>query len=309
MPLGAIDTNIVLVRSLKTRRICHRKTYSCGLQGQYPHLQQKGECKMKKEQSKLERSLFAALRQKARELFISEAVVSETVSQVLQLAAVADLSKKMMQRVGVALLHDNGHIFAPACPDYTHNNGVYTFRGVGGGVSLLAQLHIEFLKRVSAIIPNCRVTILIADHEADDEALCQAVGKTREEFAALIDQSIGQTRAVIQSLGWEAEAMTTVIPDLVAREKTNMDLIRTDPRLKFRINNDMAARITMYRRINPRFSLADMTERTIKTAAQYLAMGTIAAECQLIVCNHSTVNLCWYKEAGAAVLHNPVSVY
>ena len=260
-------------------------------------------------QTKVEKGLFNALKQKADKLGISESIVTKTVGQVLQLSERVDLSKQMMQRIGICLIKDGGHILAPACPDYTHSNGVYTFKGINGGVSLLAQLHIKFLQQVTAIIPDCKVTILIADHEADDDALCQAISKDRVEFAKLIGQSVEKTSLAVKEFGWSAQAMTTVIPDLVAREEYNMKLIRSSPQFEARIRTDTAARMKMYRQINRNFTVPEMIERTIRTAAQYLAMGEVAVEKQIIICNHSTVNLCWYKEAGTAVLHNPVTVY
>lgn len=261
--------------------------------------------------TKLHNGLANTLRQKARELGVSSDQVPVVVDQVLALERLVgqEISRTMKYRIGAALLHNGGQIIAPACPDYTHRDGRYTFEDLFGGISLLTRLHVEFLRQVAGVIPNCKITILIADHEADDPILCQAVHKTRDEFATLVASSVQETRAFVAEYGWEVSAMTGKIPDLVDQESAHMAFLRTSAEFRRRLDIDTAARMKMYRKINSQFSFVDMLERTIRTAAQYLAMGNFATANNLIVCNHSTVNLCWYKETGTAVLHNPVSVY
>lgn len=254
------------------------------------------------------KKLQTGLRQKARQMQIDDEKVEVVCEQMIKLCQISPMSKQMKYRVGIALLC-GAKIVAPACPDYSHDNGCYTFRSVGGGVSLLTNLHIEFLHQVQTIVPNCQITILLADHEAKDQALCEAIGLSQEEFSALISESVENTKKKVFPFGWQVMAMTKMIEDLEKQERENIKLIRNNKGYSARITTDTIARIDMYRQINHNFSIEEMTERTIKTAAQYLAMGQFVAKHNLIVCNHSTVNLCWYKESGAAVLHNPVSVY
>lgn len=252
--------------------------------------------------------LRSGLLQKARELQIDEGLVEVVCEQMIKLSDISPMSKQMKYRVGISLLY-GAQIVAPACPDYSHEDGCYTFKSVGGGVSLLTSLHIEFLRRVQNIVPQAQITILLADHEANDRALCRAIGVSQKEFSDLIAQSIKTTAQKVSGYGWQVVPMTTVISDLEKKEEENIELIKNDPKYSQRIVSDTIARSDMYRQINHAFTIEDMTERTIKTAAQYLAMGQFVASRNFIVCNHSTVNLCWYKESGAAVLHNPVSVY
>lgn len=254
------------------------------------------------------KKLRSGLLQKTRELQIDDGLVDIVCQQMTKLSAISPLSKQMRYRVGISLLY-GAQIVAPACPDYSHENGCYTFRSVSGGVSLLANLHIDFLRQVQEIVPQAQITILLADHEAKDPALCRAIGVNQKEFSTLIAQSVRSTAQKVFDYGWQVLPMTTLISDLEEREAENIELIRNDPRYKQRITSDTIARMDMYRQISHDFSTEDMTERTIKTAAQYLTMGQFVVSRNFIVCNHSTVNLCWYKESGATVLHNPVSVY
>ena len=255
--------------------------------------------------------LWSALHQAARQRGVSLDRVEEAAVATRTLVALCgeqSTSRQMQFRIGVALLSGNVHIVAPVCPDYTHENGKYTFRGVGGGTSLLAQLQIRFLRNIVQQLTACRVTLIVADHEADDGALCVALGKSQDEFRSLIQESVQATRDAVKNFGWGAEAMTDVIPSLVAEEREEAEAIRTDHALLSRVMTDTICRSNMYAKIG-RFTGEEMVERTIRTAAQYRVMGRFAARNNLLVSNHSTVNLSWYREAGAAVLHNPVSVY
>lgn len=255
--------------------------------------------------------LFKALNQTARRLEISPDLVPGIVKKtngLVNLCGEQSRSRQMKFNIGSVLLRGNTRIVAPACPDYSHNNGAYTFRGLNSGISLLSRLHIEFLKKVYRFMPEAKISILIADQEAEDNALCQAVGKSREEFLSLINGSISATQAEITKFGWEAQAMTDAVPNLLIKEQEEAEIIRNDPGLSSRIKSDTMARAEMYYRIG-RFSAKEMEKRTIRTAAQYRVMAKFARANNFLVCNHSTVNLSWYREIGAAVLHNLVSVY
>jgi hypothetical protein len=255
--------------------------------------------------------LHRALQQEARRIGATQDAANAVADKVLGLTDLCgeqSHSSQMKFRIGAALIRGSTHIIAPACPDYTHEKGKYTFRGVGGGVSLLAGLQIRFLERVASVFSEFRATFLIADHEADDKALCKAVGKSQEEFLGKIRESARITREVVRGRGWDVRLMTDVIPDLVAKEEIAIELIRADEKLRARIVTDTIARSKMYRRIGD-FTIDEQIERTIRTAAQYRVVAEFATQENLLVCNHSTVNLSWYREAGTAVLHNSVSVY
>lgn len=250
------------------------------------------------------------LKQGARNGFVrSPEECLDILRQVTPLCGEASRNRKMCTKIGLWLLTGGTEIVAPVCPDYSHHDGRYDFRELRGGVPLLGEKHISFLERVVPFIPNAEVTLLLADHEADDVELCKAVGKSREEFSFLVQSSVLALQASVSELGWKVRLMTELIPDLIAREKAEADAICRDEALGPRIRTDTAYRQEMYWRINYRFTHEEQLMRTIMTASQYVAMGRCAEVRKWLLCNHTTTNLNWYLQTGAAFLHNPISVY
>lgn len=233
----------------------------------------------------------------------------ERLGAILALCGEASYARVVATRIGMHLLEGNTSVIVPVCPDYSHEDGMYTFRGLGNGVSLLTQKHIVFLRGLQKLLPELHPIILLADLEAEDEALCRAVGVSREEFTGCLSETLVATRKAVTSYGWEVCPMTEVIPDLRDREAGEAKWISSAPGFVQRIKTETASRMSMYRMISPSASVPEMMMRTVRTAAQYVALGRFAKERRMLICNHTTVNLSWYLQADATVLHNPVSVY
>jgi len=234
--------------------------------------------------------------------------VLRILENILPLLGPQSHSRAMINRIGITLLQKSFTVVAPSCPDYTHMNGKYNFNGVGTGLPLLSQLHISFLDTLVDQLPNANYEIVVADQEAEDLALCARTGITQSEFLERIHQSIKTTNAHLVDRGWKVSAMTTRFPDLRRLEQEVAEEITNDKDLCNRIRSDTIARSNMYRSIGVR-NFEDMQLRTIRTASQYGALARIAAQEQILICNHETVNLGWYNRYNAAVLHNPISVY
>jgi hypothetical protein len=231
-----------------------------------------------------------------------------TLEAILPTLGPQSHSRVMVNRIGIVLLQETVTIVAPSCPDYSHVNGKYNFNGVGTGLPLLSQLHILFLDSLVAKLPNANYEIVVADQEAEDTALCARIGLTQTEFSEKIHQSIITTSEHLATRGWKVNAMTTRFPDLRRLEQGVAEEITNDQDLCSRIRSDTMARSGMYQSIGVR-NFEDMRLRTIQTASQYGALAKIAAQEQILICNHETVNLGWYNRYNAAVLHNPISVY
>lgn len=232
----------------------------------------------------------------------------KTLESILPLLGPQSQSRAMINRIGIVLLQEKVRVVAPSCPDYSHNDGRYNFTTVGDGVPLLSQLHIQFLETIAPSIPNAHCEIVVADQEAEDTALCRKIGQTQEGFLDIIHKSILATQEYISNKGWIVSAMTSRFPELRSLEIAVAEQIASDSHLQDRIDSDTRARSTMYQKIGV-CDFGNMRQRTIRTASQYVALAQIAAREKLLICNHETVNLGWYKRYNAAVLHNPVSVY
>lgn len=255
----------------------------------------------------------AGIRQYARRVGKEDLVqpVLEVLSQLVPLCGEGSHAKQMVYRIGRTLVAQNCQptILAPCCPDYTHEAGQYTFRGLGTGVPLLAELHLMFLSQVIEVLPQATVIIMVADQEAEDTVLAVACGVSPNEFRERIHGSIQSIRERVVGLPIRVCAMTDVMPTLTSDEQAVAEWIRQTSQFRSRIDSEACQRAKMYRRIVSGLTWKQMRERTIRTAAQYVALGRFANAQQMLICNHTTTNLSWYKETEVGVLHNPVQVY
>lgn len=261
------------------------------------------------------RRIRTALWQEARKTQNPEKIpwIVERLESLIAASPNSDWSHVMLIRVGKIFLNqERPTIIAPCCPDYSHERERYTFYGLGNGVSLLAERHIAFLQKIQVVVPETEILFLMADHEADDSVLCQAVKKTPEEFLTLVHGSIAATKKRIEPLGWKVMAMTEAIPDLVAQEIEIVEWLKSNDKFRDRLKLESASRQSMYQKISlaarQKIDSEEGVIRTIKTAAQYVVMGRFVAEKHHLVANHTTTNLGWYRETGAAVIHNPVVI-
>lgn len=214
-----------------------------------------------------------------------------------------------LNKIGYSLLEGNPIIAAPSCPDYSHTNGCYNFRSLGSDVSLLALKHIEFLKKLTHLIPRISIVILIADQEILNEEVRKAVNVTYDEFNSKLRGSYQATQKLVHELKWEVAMMTKHMPNLLDDEHKVAQWIASDSHRMERIINETCMRSSMYKRINASMNESDMRQRTIATAAQYIALGNYAAKNNWIICNHTTTNLSWYKETSVGVIHNDICIY
>jgi hypothetical protein len=239
-------------------------------------------------------------------------VNKETVlPYIFQLTKIAEMcgeytsKRSTLSRIGTLLIKQKHQLIIPVCPDYTHENGLYTMKDLSDGVSLVAVKHFEFVEKIKLIIPQLRILVLIADHEADDNLLCRAMKTTREEFLLRINAS----KEKIVGLGYECQLMTDCIPNLVSQEQEMITQVTTNETFQRQIDYDTSKRSTLYDKIDSSTSWQERRMRTIKTAAQYSVLGTFCKENDWMVCNHTTTNLSWYEKVEAAIVHNPVKIY
>lgn len=217
-------------------------------------------------------------------------------------------SRRVARDIGKVLLAaEVPEFIVPVCPAYTHRRGLYTYRGLGEGVPLLAKVHIPFLQRVQGILPASHIRLLIADQEASVPELCRAIGIDSIEFSRRVHGSILATRRLVEPWGWQVDAMSAFVPGLSDEVATIGEHLKADPKWRRTLQSESAIRADVYRKIgySPRAYFA----RTVQTAAQYVHLGTFARTQSYLICNHSTQNLAWYARTNVGFLHNPVRVY
>ena len=229
--------------------------------------------------------------------------------EIIPLCGPGSQTKRMTREIGLWLLRGHTQIIAPVCPDYSHRDGKYNFETLNGGVPLLAEIHTTFLRKITEYIPETFVTLLVADHEADDPLLCNVVKKSRDEFSELVNSSVLELRQRVNIFDWTATTMTDFIPDLIEKEISYGNWIRNCDEFGSRLRAETMQRSEMYMKLKRCMGDEEMIERTIHTAAQYVALGKHAKQSNSLVCNHTTTNLAWYLQTEVALLHNPVSVY
>lgn len=231
------------------------------------------------------------------------------LEKILGLCGEASTTRKMATRLGSSILQGHSKVIVPSCPDYGQKNGMYTFDGLGSGVSLLTQKHVVFLCKLQEVFPQLQPVLLIADLESDNLALCEAVGVSQDEFIHRLGKTLVATRELVSKYGWSVCNMTDLISDLRVKEVKAHQWISSRDDFVSRISVDTLSRVSMYQKVNARFTMDEMRARTIRTAAQYVALGEYAATNDALVCNHTTVNLSWYLQTDVALVHNPISVY
>ncbi len=255
-----------------------------------------------------------ALFQKSHRESFAEARVLEVLDvlpKIIALCGNYSQSRKMAVRIGQTLLaQERPEIIVPTCPAYPHRGGHYhRIWTLGSGVSLLTRLHIPLLEQLVTLIPSLRVTILIADTEAEDRVIRKATGLTREAFIARVHSTEAATQACVKANGWDVKLLTHFMPTFFQDRQQTMQWIVSKKEFHPQIRADTETRRPFYKLYYPNGSFHRMMDRTIKVAADYMVLGCEAAKRNIIIVNHTTTSLAWYLRTEAAFLHNPIRAY
>lgn len=250
-----------------------------------------------------------ALTQEARKhpehataMTVAEAIAF--LARVVEQSERESYSRSRLVQLGKHIMRHGLRIIAPACPDYTHHSGTYTFHGVRGGTSLLALLQIEFLQRLGL----GDATLVYADVERFDVAIRDKLRIDEHAFLELIRQSRTDSASRVPS-SWKVVLMSDLMPTLYEDSEARMAHMLDDAAVRQRLVSETHQRAGMYQKIVPRATFDDMLVRTARTAAQYCGLGEFATRNGYVVSNHVTTNLAWYDEVNTAVLRNPVRIY
>ncbi len=255
-----------------------------------------------------------ALLQQSRACAIPDQKVEETLAllpTLIEMCGDYSRSRKVAERLGSLLMRtDVPEIIVPTCPAYPNRSGRYHRVGtLGSGVSLLTRLHLPFLERLATLMPTARVTILVADFEAEDRVLRRATGLTRDAFVDRVRKTAAATHALVRPFGWNARLFSEFMPSFLEARDEAAQWIRSVASFEPQLRADTLARRGFYRLYYPNGSFHRMLGRTVKAAAEYTVLGTEAAGRGLIIVNHTTTSLAWYLRTEAAFLQNPIRTY
>lgn len=205
-------------------------------------------------------------------------------------------------------------IFAPSCPDYKHDGSAYTFGELGEGVSLLGMYQIEFAEKLLQLLDVHGIPydymILTADIEAEDDVILAKNRVTKAEAIEKVKETIKETGEYASGLLMPQNGSTVRSVGFLEEFKGFSELQRKYEALIRQLQTSSAAfrkglehlhdgRLGLYARL---FSDANQAEllnlmpRTIKTMAQYAALGQLAREKNAVITSHRTLNIPAYND-------------
>lgn len=225
-------------------------------------------------------------------------ILYETLIKISEICGEFSKNKKMIQKIGFYLLNDSTTVLVPVCQDYTSKSDF-------GQIPPLVKRHVKFLKNMEVLLPSIKIIFLLDDQEAYDEKLCHSVGKSRTEFLQCILNSLTATREYVTSMGWLVFTTTEMIKDSFEREKNTIEYL-SGIQFKQRFITETARQADRYLRVHLSITFEEMCKRSIKNAAQYVVLGNWAASHRYLLCTHTTINLNWYLQTEAAILHDAV---
>lgn len=234
------------------------------------------------------------------------AKVMRVLPRVLALCGNASHSRKAAYRIAYALLQPRVPMIVPVCPDYSNEDGKYTYKGMSDGLPLLFLKHKPFVDQLVAILPQAQVTILLGDHEGQAQELRRVLGVTQSEFFSHIAGSLAAMRSICPAQ-WNVTSFSQMFPGFFEKTWQRAQELLRDSQMRKSVEWEATLREALYDQIG--YPLETRLERTAHVVAQYLCLGEEVSRQNGLICNHSTTSLRWYIPTHVAVLHNPVKIY
>ncbi len=216
------------------------------------------------------------------------------------------IGRRFLYRLGCALFERTPYVFVPVCPDYSYEDGKYTYKDLRNGLPLLYLKHKPFLLELEQFLPNVKIIILLADHEGDLPELRAALNVSLETFRTNVE---GSKDAIVDDCPahWRVTTFSEQFPGFSQHAFERANEIFREKKYQRRLAQDTSVRRELYEKIGYHHSI--QCERTAHVAAQYLCLGEQVVNVHGIICNHMTTSLSWYMDAGVAFVQNPVKIY
>ncbi len=224
--------------------------------------------------------------------------VQTTLMQLIELTGYWSISRKALINIGHSLVQSNIRgdnagirIICPVCLDRSgiaHTDGLPT----------IIQQHVDFLDKVHAIIPVHSVVFLFATYGKK---------QTESDRHAVLDM-IARTRSGLQGSRYSVQEMDRYMPTIsVAEEKMKEEMSISSELFRplVRALTPERQEYCIRRSIDMRF----LSRAITKSIAEFMVLGRYAASAGTFICIHTTGRIRCFIKAGAAVLHNPVSLH
>ena len=220
--------------------------------------------------------------------------------------------------------------FVGSCPDYSNNGEIYTHEDLGDGVPLLTRVHLQSDAGLLIALEELKVpyeyVIMVADVEAIDEVFCNRFTNGNEaEFLNRCKRSEQKTKDLLNKMGLGSKLRSSSFFGEFGRgrfmelqadyEKVLAVRLESDNSFRMRVLGDLIARSEMYRKMYPDNLFSGMTgnertdfliKRTLRTMAQYLALGRQIGEkqdeCFPMIIVHQTRNKGVFNERNKFLL-------
>lgn len=224
--------------------------------------------------------------------------------------------------------HSPVQFFVGSCPDYSHDNGKYTHKYLGSGIPLLTQFHLQSSEGIFEILDSFNVpyvyTIMVADVEAMDEVFCSKfTSGNQAAFLERCKNSVLETQQVLEVFQHKYKGtfrsssffiefgFERFISVQEAYQSVLSKRCQDDTSFSSRVVDDILARRLLYGTMYgdvmtsmlPDEKIAFLTDRTIRTMAQYLTLGRLIGECKnAVIINHPTRNINVFNDRNKFLL-------
>lgn len=218
-----------------------------------------------------------------------------------------------------AMSQEQISLYIGSCPDYSHSNGKYDHQYLGEEIPLLSSLHLQIsintLKTLDFFGVDYEMVLMLADVEATDEYFVKKFANgSEQEFLRRCNVSKTKTALLIENIKLNYGILGTVRSSSFFQEFGRQNYINTmnsyldslyhyfenDSHFQSRVLTDTLYRDKLYEKMYPDYYQGSnylaktdfLNSRTLRTMAQYLALGKLISEktANNAVIIHPTVN-------------------
>jgi hypothetical protein len=258
-------------------------------------------------QQRLEKALSQYAKHQPNKLVFSlDYLVSTILPAIISVCGPHTDTRQNMLRLGQTIIsHSALKVVAPSCPDWSNNNGRYTHQGLGGNISSLARVQIDFLRALHNAGVPVHAHIVYPDQEAWDARSLEHAATDQATFLSQIKSSVLETNVEIAADRWTAGTMTELIPDFEKQEQETQRELQNNPQLSQRFFTEAMDRRKLDEKLYRDIPWEESYQRAVRRGAHYLILGNYVSQQGYALSDLIHFNHVWYKQANAGILNIP----